>query len=207
MLKISVNIVDDAAPASVRTTAHVEGGFIVAIMVEDDGKYESPVTFDTIALEILYNDGEYLIGSDGMARPIALELARETSIDAYSRVAVKGGRFSDPNGPFTNGSLLTLRPRTDDPIGPFRTTTGLAGIRDFEQPFVLNPEMGLVAAVGGRLYPAAGAISGTTNIVAVGHVFHRSRPVPYESVVGRVEILPVPGFSAGSRRHPDSHGN
>jgi hypothetical protein len=213
MLKVTVNIVDPQSPGKVTTQARIAGLFFVEILFEDDGRNPTPVTFDSVHMEILYNDGpNYIVGSDAMARPLAGEIAL-SAIDAFSFQTINPGSSRDPGGPYANASLLTLRPRTNDLIGPFRTTTGLAGFR-LQNPYQLTPQMGVKSAMGGKLYPAAGAISGTTSVVAVGQIFHGSQPVPYDSVVGSIDLLPLPsaqplaqGIGGGTRRYPDSFGN
>lgn len=202
MLVVSCNILDPTAPDSYQTVAQVNGPFLVHIMVEDDGVAESPVTFDHLAIEILYNDGPFVIGSDPMARPFPGDLAKATSIDHFVHISVTGGTFADPNGPFSNASLLTLQRWNGEMVGPYRTSTGLAGIRDLVSPFQLTPAMGRMIAVSGRLYPAAGLTSGVSNIVPVARVFLGSQPVPSKSVVGQITMLPPPQGGM----HLDSRG-
>jgi len=161
---------------------------MVRLMVEDDGNGESPVKFDYIGLEILFNDGPYVIASDPMARPVPGELAKPGSKDAFVDEPVHAGRLSDPGGPFSRGSLATLQPRSPYARGPYKTATGLAGIRDFESPFELNPQRGPVQVFAGLLFPTVGLVNGTSSIIVVGDIYFKNRPVPYISSVGKVTV-------------------
>jgi hypothetical protein len=124
-------------------------------------------------------------------------------MDAYTREPLRVGQLADSGGPFTNGSLLTLQPRSLEPRGPYKNVTGKAGIKAIETPFELQPGKGPITVMAGLLYPAAGLTSGSTSIVVTGDVFYKNQPVPYQSVVGKLTVLPRPD----GRMHGDSQSH
>jgi hypothetical protein len=95
---------------AVNRVARVGETFPIMLMVEHGGPSQEPVVFDTIVLEVLFNDDEnVLIRVDPNDRPAACAIASNspTTVDFFSGQPVSAGRPTD-NPPFSGGTRLSL---------------------------------------------------------------------------------------------------
>jgi hypothetical protein len=168
-------------------------------MLEDDGKEPSPSVFDTIILEILYNDMNSVLGVEPVQKPVAGELAgnSSTTVDAFTRKPIRPIKmeevrelFASPKRKPPKETQLMLRLPTGDPIGAYRKSTGRAGISDFQKPFTISPSRGPVSVAMGKVTTGMKALAvGKTHIVAVGTVLMGGKPLCMESVLGEVNVV------------------
>jgi hypothetical protein len=189
MLRLSCSL--DATKDGIHLQREVQAGghFDVALIAEHvDGDSKSTV-FDTAILEILYNDKNFVLFTDSRSHPIAGEVAHASTRDYFSREAAPGGKRSDPNFPFSKGTMLTLRPPTGDSSGPYKTATGYAGITG-EKPFEVHAGKPVVM-MAGRVFAIKETAGGESSLVLSGNLYHGSRPIATESVVSTVRVVPL----------------
>ncbi len=194
MLRLTCNV--DATKPGINTKREVGAGeaFEVGLVAEHFGEGKS-TAFDTIILEILYNDREYVLYTDARSHPIVGDLPHEQVVDAFDRRPLRLGRHDDKGGPFADGSLLTLRPATGDFYGPYKTTTGRAGISMPGRPVEATPGKPIVV-MAGKMFALAESAGGESTIALSAHVFNGSRPVAFEAVPSTVVVTPRAGRKA-----------
>ena len=191
MLRLTCDL--GGSKSGLQTSYEVEAGgsFVVGLVAEHVGDGKS-TAFDTIILEILYNDKDYVLFTDPRSHPIVGELPHERVADAFDRRPLKIGRRNDPGGAFTNGSLLTLRPATGDFYGPYKTTTGRAGITSTDGPFDVEQGRPIIV-MGGVMFANAETAGGESSVVLSAHVFKGNKPVAVEAVTSTVKVRPRAG--------------
>lgn len=200
MLKLSINL-DAQNPREIMTERNLKAGtiFPIVVMVEDDGKDPSPSIFDTLIVEILFNDLDPVLSVDPVQRPVAGELAgnSKTTTDAFSGEPIRPITFKELDGLFSGRDTsvpphtqLMLKLPTVGNIGRYKNSTGHAGIADFGTPFELTPASGPISLALGKANAGMSAIAaGKTHIVAIGTALLGERPLEINSVVGIVSVI------------------
>lgn len=189
MLRLICNI--DATRQGLHVKREIEAGtaFDVGLVAEHVGEGKA-TAFDTIILEILYNDHDYVLFTDPRSHPIVGELAEITkTVDAFDKRPLQPGRESDAGSPFSSGSLLALRSSTGDFYGPYKTSTGRAGISAVGKAFEVSHGRP-VTVMAGRMFALAETAGGESTVVISAHVFNGSHPVATESVPSTVTVRP-----------------
>jgi hypothetical protein len=196
MLTLSIDLdVSSNGPVRERTVAPGTI-FPVSVLLEDDGQAPSPSEFDTVIVEILFNDSEQVLSVDPVQQPVAGDLAEHgtTGVDAFTRRPVKVMRAEElavGSREMTAliGSQLTLRlPPAADPTGRYSRSTGRAGLHAQNRPFTLVPGIRRTVAMGKAAAGIEAVKAGTSHIVAVGTVLRGNEPLPVRSVVGTVTV-------------------
>ena len=188
MIRMSVDVAVDK-PGIVTKRAFDAGTvFPIGVMVEAVGA--APVVFDTIVVEVFFNDGtDAVLSIDEDERPIVGDLAGRKTADALSGEPVTAGRLGD-DPPLSAGSQLAMSSVETHAIGPFTGRTGIAGIRDTRNPFVLLPGAAPRAFAYGRVTAGLERKGGTASasILATGIALYRSEPVAVQSVRSTVRV-------------------
>lgn len=189
MLKLICNL--EGGNKQIQYKRKVEAGdaFEVDLLVEYVGKKGTSITFDTIILEILYNDDNFVLTTDPRSRPLPGELAGKGSVDAFNFRPLTIGSVKDKRGPFSEASLLTLRHATGDASGPYKTATGRAGFTNKTNPFKVMAGV-LTSAEKGRVFALPESQLGQSNLIVVGHIYDGSKPIATESVVSTITVVP-----------------
>jgi hypothetical protein len=168
-------------------------------MIEEDGKDPLCNVFDTLIIEILFNDQDPVLSVDPVQRPVAGELAANsaTTVDAFSRERIKAIKLyempiaiHEKEIAASERTQLTLKLPSGDATGRYRHSTGRAGLRDFGTPFRLSVDRGSVSVAMGKLEAGFQAVKvGTSNIVPVGVALLGSTPLCLNSVVGSITVV------------------
>lgn len=198
MLTFSVNT-DLGKHGDVVTQRQVKLGetFQIAVVVEDDGTDPSPAEFDTLLVEILFNDHGHVLTVDPVQRPVAGDLLahRDGARDAFTQAPVRGGHATDKGVPFSSGSELTLVLPPQHTIntvgtvwGPYASSTGHAGVSD-RAAIKLSPRERFVVAMGKTRTGVQAAAGGTSSLLALGKAFKGSEIVPSRSVRSTVTVV------------------
>ena len=118
---ISVDM--DNTMAGIQNTLNVTPGttFTVDVVIDDDGNAPSPTTFDTVILEMFFNDSVSVL-SPGPTGPVAGALAGNSIFTAS---------LFGPLGPLVPGTTVLGTGPSSAPAGGFAGGSGAIGLFDF----------------------------------------------------------------------------
>jgi hypothetical protein len=187
MVRLFVNLDVGSPELVLKREVPAGGAFDVGLVAEQDEAESEPAIFDTLVFEILYNDRDYLITSDPRARPLPGELIHNTTRDAFTHHLLTSGGPHDRDYPFSEASLLTLRPPHGDRIGPYKTGTGRAGYMDHERPFELPPGQ-RSTVMAGRLFTLAEAPLGESSLIILGQLMYKNELIATDSIVSTITV-------------------
>jgi hypothetical protein len=210
MLRAAVSLDAQSKDCVKERRVKVGENFDVIVTIWDDGEGGSPVIFDTFISEVWYNDKGIIVQMDLNKPPTAAALAdnSHTTVDAFSldRVFETDSRL--PKDSLEFGTPLTRLDSTIHPAGlrnsasdlwkvgtvlqpGYKEATGRAGLSDFQNPFKISPDRGVISAVKGRASArkdARAVQEGETNLIAVCQAFLGSQPVPVISEVSTLRV-------------------
>ena len=189
MLSVILDL-DPMADTDVQSTS-VSLGTPVPVIVKIRNDSDKPIRFNSIDVQLLFNDQDDVLFINPEICPIAGDLAGNSDATrcVVSHEPVQPGSPSDPDGPFSSGSILALSPDIEGPRGPYRGATGRAGLLEPEGEFVLQPGEMRVAAGGKAQTGLATTTAGTTHIVGIARVFDGSKVIPTVSELSEVTVI------------------
>ncbi|MDB5692666.1 MAG: hypothetical protein JWO81_1729 [Alphaproteobacteria bacterium] len=168
--------------------------FPIVIYAEHGGGKDDDVVFDTLIIEVLFNDtGDAIVRVDPTDRPVVGELAarygqsrdffRPGDIRGMTEITAASLRQASPLSLFGFAS--------SEPAGPYLGRTGRAGLSNFKQPFRLRRGDAPVSVAAGKATAGLRANSaGTTRILPVGLAFRGFEAVPILSTPSVLKIRP-----------------
>jgi hypothetical protein len=196
MLRTYVDLdIDDYGAPSTRRTVSVGEVFPIVLYAEHgDAQSEDPIEFDTLILEVFFNDGEdAVVLVNPTDRPVAGELvsSHQESVDAFSREEVRGPERMSMEAVQEASPLTLFGFASLEPAGVYSGRTGRAGIASENGPFVLEAGAPPRAVAMGKATAGLRAErAGKTRLIAYGMALRDGETVPIQAEPSILEIVP-----------------
>jgi hypothetical protein len=193
MINVHVNL-DLENPNVVRDrTVKIGEIFPIVLYVEHGGLEEADVVFDTLILEVFFNDSEdAIVRVDPTDRPVVgciaarsrhtMDAFRRTEVVAPETLTMKNVTECTPLSLYGFDSL--------EPAGPFHGRSGRAGICNLRNPFRLQRGAAPISVAAGKA--EAGLLAnktGSTRVIGNGIAFLNGETIPVKSVPSVVTIV------------------
>lgn len=192
MINVLVNL-DVTKPRIVhKRTVTVGEIFPIVLYVEHGGQGDTDIVFDTLILEVFFNDSrDAIVRVDPTDRPVVGSIAakfRNTS-DAFRHTEVSAPETVSMETAMTCTPLSLFGFASSEPAGPYLGRSGRAGISNLKSPFrLVKGEAPISVAMGKAEAGLLASKPGNTRIIANGIAFLKGNTIPIMSVPSHLKI-------------------
>ena len=174
-----------------KRTARVGDVFPIVVYAEHGGSKEEEVVFDTLIVEVFFNDGEdAIVRVDPTDRPVVGTIAKmfPNTMDAFRPAEVKSGDKMDQASLRDSSQLALFGFASMEPAGPYKGRSGRAGITN-AKGFRLKAGGSPLAVAAGKAVAGLRANKpGITRVIANGIAFLRGETVPIKSIPSQLTV-------------------